>query len=56
MLETLRSRAAQPALGLIRALHVGYPHLLRELRGSGLATMLAEGAALLTSAAGGPLG
>ena len=35
---------------------VGYPHLLRELRGSGLAAMLAEGAALLTAAAGGPLG
>ena len=54
MLETLRSSAAQPALGCIRALHVGYPHLLRELRGSGLASMLAEGAALLTASAGAP--
>ena len=31
---------------------MGYPHLLRELRGSGLATTLAEGATLLTAAAG----
>jgi len=54
VLETLRSRVAQPTLSTVRALHVGYPHLLRELRGSGLASVLAEGGALLAAAAGAP--
>ena len=54
VLAQLSTPAAQPSLKAVRALHVGYPHLLTQLRGSGLADVLAVGSALLSTAAGVP--
>ena len=47
VLAQLSTPAAQPSLKAVRALHVGYPHLLTQLRGSGLADVLAVGSALV---------
>ena len=41
VLDTLRGGAALPSVRGAAALHVGYPHLLRHLRGEGLARLLA---------------
>ena len=57
VLAKMGSAAAQPSLSTVRVLHLGYPHLLRHLRGAGLAAVLQGGAALIadTSSAGLPL-
>ena len=52
VLGALRGAAATPAVRGAAALHVGYPHLLRHLRGDGLARLLAEAATLMAAADG----
>ena len=53
VLGALREAAATPAVRGAAALHVGYPHLLRHLRGDGLARLLDEAATLMAAAGGG---
>lgn len=52
MLDAMCTPGGAAALSSVRALHVGYPHLLKGLQGGGLRDVLDGGTAAITAAGG----
>lgn len=52
MLAALSAKRAAPTVCAARALHIGYPHLLKGLQGEALRTFIIEGSNVLQAASG----